>query len=143
MFIMLGTLYIDQDTRTLLCSPVLIKLYISHQSAIADPGFTDSFGHLKLFICISLFLPKGLKGIKKCVLRQLLVHCTLSQFQILKRSTLIDLQMEHKTTTDQTNRLVNSVVRMKEAKDNSADLPANKEVQTRAEPKKKPQVGVK
>ena len=51
--------------------------------------------------------------------------------------------MEHKTTTDQTDRLVNSVVRMKEAKENSADLPANKEVQTRAEPKKKPQVGVK
>ena len=45
---------------------------IIHQSATADPGFTDCFVHFKLFICISLFLPKGLKGVKKCVLKQLL-----------------------------------------------------------------------
>ena len=49
--------------------------------------------------------------------------------------------MELKTTTDQSDRLVNSVVRMKEVKgNNSTELPANKEVQARAEPKKKPQV---
>ena len=52
--------------------------------------------------------------------------------------------MELKSTTDQTDRLVNSVVRMKEVKgNNSTDLPDNKEDQTRAEPKKKPQVSVK